>query len=83
MNNFFLFRSRILVKVLVFCKDASKTFPFTWKQTDKEGMILQLWCLLGVGGVGPAVHVMRHMRRRVGSTFNGSRILELKLGLEF
>ena len=46
-------------------------------------MILQLWCLLGVGGVGPAVHVMRHMRRRVGSTFNGSRILELKLGLEF
>ena len=80
MNNFFLFRSRILVKVLVFCKDASKTF---WKQTDKEGMILQLWCLLGVGGVGPAVHVMRHMRRRVGSTFNGSRILELKLGLEF
>ena len=80
MNNFFLFRSRILLKVLVFCKDASKTF---WKQTDKKGMILQLWCLLGVGGVGPAVYVMRHMRRRVGSTFNGSRILELKLGLEF
>ena len=36
---------------------------------------------LGVCGVWPAVYVMRHMRRRGGSTFNVSRILELKLGL--